>query len=185
MLAKGEGRTLGEALIAAYRDAVPTMRLRRGWHAQLTALTASGPGWGFLGASGLSVTAETLTRWLSESQNPSGANQRRIDAAYRQYYYSRPNRAEATVRFRTLDGSITGLVQTETSGPPRYRGRPPNAPLLIDHAEGEWGYLMTLLQSAEPDPDEVTDRYIGDVILNDLSFSVLSFPGNHYEIEVI
>jgi len=57
MLGRGEGKTLGHALIAAFRDVVPGAR---GWHAQLRALTGTGPGYAALGAAGLDVTLRTL-----------------------------------------------------------------------------------------------------------------------------
>jgi len=85
------------------------------------------------------------------------------------------------------DTLITGLVETER-GRPRYRGRD-EAPLLIDNSEGDWtawgGRLLTEFFRPEPDPKKIQEYYIQDVILEDLSFSYLEFPGNHYEVEIV
>lgn len=180
MLGRGEGRSLGAAVTAALRDCVPGAR---GWHAQLRALTATRPGALALERAGLNVTLRTLLAWLSDAREPTRRNQEIIARAY----YGRGRRAELLARFLNADALITGLVETER-GRPRYRGRD-EAPLLIDHSEGDWtawgGRLLTELLRGVPDPKKVQDYYIQDVILEDLSFSYLEFPGNHYEVEIV
>jgi hypothetical protein len=184
MVARGEGRTIGHALIRAYEDFRLSIPGAKGWHAQLRALTASLPGYEALARAGLSVTPRTLLAWLSDARDPSAANRRIISNAY----LLRGKRGQAEARFQAAEALISGLIETE-AGRPRYRGDGFNAPLSIDHGNGDWdaygGRLLAELRSWRPDPQKVMDYYIEDVILEDLSFSTLSFPGNHYEIEII
>lgn len=67
----------------------------KGWHAQLRKLTEHSRGSDAADKAGLSPSARTLREWLSESREPSKANQERIARAYEALRHDRVDRATA------------------------------------------------------------------------------------------
>lgn len=56
----------------------------KGWHAQLSELTRNPRGHSATDRADLTVTVETLRKWLSGGGDPNPANQGKISAAYRE-----------------------------------------------------------------------------------------------------
>lgn len=182
-MATGNGRTLGEALIAAFKAAGwHTGRAVKGWHARLSALTKTVRGQDALVSAGLDPGqhARNWRRWLAEERSPNAENQAKIERAY--LAYRQPD-------LRTAKAKITGEITTE-GGRPRQRGIT-EAPLEIDHRgsdsashhserwsrlEGKWA------AGAYDDPDEWEEAYYDDVIDDDLPFSEFATGSGGYGV---
>lgn len=84
--ATGTGLTAARKAVAEEKSAGKGF-VARGWHAQLKALTGSRRGTAATESAGLTVTRDTLVKWLASPGQkgdtaPSVPNQRKIDAAY-------------------------------------------------------------------------------------------------------
>jgi hypothetical protein len=56
--------------------------------------------------------------------------------------------------------------------------------LTIDNGNGEWEDV-TRIYVHEDDAEELWTQFVEDVIMNDIDFSVLDFPGTYYTIELL
>jgi hypothetical protein len=97
----------------------------KGWHAQLSKLTATEAGYRAAERAGLSVSKRTLLDWLAEKREPNKANQDKIREAYN----------AAAGRWPGWDGRtfyISGTVQFGNDV--RERGNGDHAPLMVSGA---------------------------------------------------
>lgn len=184
----GRGSSPGEALQAALDAAggaswqPPAGRKAVSVHARVRALTRSGRGYSFLLGAGLNPRQHTLVDWLS-GITPGRESTRKINQAYESYWQSLGRLVRGIPRWVTTGHThITGLVLTEGTRP-RHRGVD-EAPLVIENGNGEWEEV-TRIYVHEDDPEALWRAFVEDVILNDLDFSVLDFPGNDYTIELL
>jgi hypothetical protein len=96
----------------------------KGWHAQLSKLTASPRGNAAADRAGLSPSRTTLRRWLSESQTPSRRNREAIERAYgdlrSQAASGQRSRAVAGAR-RQVAETLTGAVRQRYGVTVRFR----------------------------------------------------------------
>lgn len=180
---RGEGRTPGEALQQALDGAggaswtPPKGRFAQSTHAKVRALIRTQKGYGFLLGTGLNPRQHTLVSWLS-GISPSRDSQRKINRAYDDYYRSQGKLIRAIPRWvETGESEITGLIETE-------RGHPRDRTLTIDNSAGDWQDVTRLYVHGN-DTDELWNQYVEDVILADIDFSVLAFPGNNYVIVLL
>lgn len=180
----GSGDSLGRAILAAIADAagghVGEYRsyTAKGWHAQLSKLTASPRGYTAAADVGLSATGRTLRAWLAERQAPSPANQRLIADAYQKMAGHWPPGIE------DRDIRIIGDVGIGTDV--RHRGSPGKAPFLVDGSQGSWDSIKDLWRDGDPDPDEVEDLFIEDLLEADLGETTdrWHFPGSSYTVSI-
>lgn len=180
----GKGDSLGRAILAAIAAAAGgQVRAYRtytatGWHAQLSKLTSSPRGYTAAADVGLSATARTLRAWLAEAQAPSPANQRKIADAYQRMAGHWPPGIE------NKDIRITGLVKIGSDE--RDRGGRDGQPLLVDGSEGSWDNIKAKWESGDPDPDEVEDDFVEDLVEADLGETTepWEFPGSSYTVVI-
>lgn len=182
-MATGNGNTLGEALVAAFKAAGwHTGRAVKGWHARLSALTKTVRGQNALLSAGVNPgdRARNWRLWLAEDRTPSKRNQELIERAY--LAYRQPDLRNATAK-------ITGEITTEGSHP-RQRGIT-EAPLTIDHRGSDsashhadrWDRLEAKWADGAYDrPDEWEDAYYDDVIEDDLDLSVFETGSGGYGV---
>ncbi len=177
---RGEASTPGDAFQRALDGAggaswsPPKGKVARSSHARVRALIRTQKGYGFLLAAGLNPRQGTLVNWLSGIA-PSKDSARKINRAYENYYQSQGKLIRGIPRWVvTGELQITGLIETE-------RGHPRDRTLTIDNSAGDW-QDVTRLYVHEDDTDELWNQYVEDVLTQDIDFSVLAFPGNHYVI---
>lgn len=185
MSVTGRGGSLGEAILDAIATAAGTDRhgeyrsyTATGWHAQLSKLTSSPRGYQAAEAEGLSATARTLRAWLAETQTPTADNQRRIAAAYQRMAGRWPAAA--------LDGKtvlISGRVKIGYDDRDRGNGR---AAFEVNSAAGSWDSIRDLWREGEPDPDDVEDAFVEDILEADLGEATeeWEFPGTAYTVVI-
>lgn len=88
----------------AVSEARPVASLKaKGWHAQLSALTASARGYGAAAGAGLSASPRTLAAWLSEDRAPTKANQEKIAQAYESIRNAPISKAHSDARSAKMD----------------------------------------------------------------------------------
>lgn len=96
---------------ARAETAAPATSYRaKGWHAQLSALTGSKYGSTASDKAGLSPSARTVKEWLSESRNPSKANQEKISEAYNALRNRRVE--ETTERAKKANGAVAEILSS-------------------------------------------------------------------------
>lgn len=180
---RGSGSTPGAALQEALDGAggttwtAPTSRKAVSTSARVRALTRSGKGYTFLLGAGLNPRQHTLVDWLS-GVTPGKESTRKINRAYDNYYQSLGKLIRGIPDWvKRGQTDITGLIETE-------RGHPRDRTLSIDNSNGEWEEV-TRLYVHEDDTEELWNQFVEDVILNDIDFSVLAFPGNNYTIDLL
>jgi hypothetical protein len=85
----------------------------KGWHAQLSALTASPRAAEVSDRAGLTATVKTLTAWLAEDRAPSKANQDKIAEAYDRLRNYRVDQANATAvkAFEKISDKVTDALR--------------------------------------------------------------------------
>jgi hypothetical protein len=181
---RGEGDSLGRALINALADAAGgTVGVRKsytakGWHAQISKLTSSPRGYQAAEAAGLSATARTLKAWLAQDVEPNAANQRKIAEAYAIMAGRWPDGIERQ------DVSIKGTVQIGDDV--RDRGSQGHAPLLVDGRAGNWDRMKRAWAAGEVDEDDFEDWFVEDILEADLgeSSEPWEFPGSAYTVVI-
>ena len=182
-MARGEGGSLGRALINALADAAGgTVGVRKsytakGWHAQISKLTSSPRGYLAAERAGLSVNQRTLMDWLAERREPTAANQRRIAEAYGIMAGRWPDGHERQ------DIEISGTVKIGDDE--RSRGSAGHAPLLIDGRAGNWDRMKRAWNAGgDLDEQDFEDWFVEDVIEEDLgeSSEAFQFPGGSYTV---
>ncbi|MYS19171.1 hypothetical protein GA0115240_105824 [Streptomyces sp. DvalAA-14] len=187
MSVSGSGGSLGEAILAAIAAAAGTDRRGEyrsytavGWHAQLTKLTSSPRGYQAAADAGVSATAGTLRRWLSETQTPQPAMQARIAAAYERMAGRWP-----AALVEGEDIRIHGTVKVGTDE--RMRGgNSGTAALIIDGSQGSWDTIRDLWRDGEPDPDDVEEEFVAELLEPDLGETTepWEFPGTSYTVVI-
>lgn len=180
---RGSGTTPGDTLQEALDGAggavwaPPSSRKAQSIHARVRALTRSGKGYSFLLGAGLNPRQHTLVDWLSGVM-PGKDSQRKINRAYDNYYQSLGKLIRSIPSWvKTGQTDITGLIETE-------RGHPRDRTLSIDNSNGEWEEVTRIYVAGDPTED-LWNQFVEDVILNDIDFSVLAFPGNNYTIDLL
>lgn len=180
---RGSGTTPGAALQEALDGAggaswtPPTSRKAVSTSARVRALTRSGKGYTFLLGAGLNPRQHTLVDWLS-GVAPGKDSARRINRAYENYYQSLGKLIRSIPAWvKSGQTDITGLIETE-------RGHPRDRTLSIDNSNGEWEEVTSLYVGGN-DVEKLWNQFVEDVILNDIDFSVLAFPGNNYIIDLL
>lgn len=175
---------LGDALLKAWGG---TGRSRsydaKGWHAQITKLTESQRGYDAMAAAGISITPETLIKWLTRDSrdtdfSPTASNQAKIRNAY-EIMAGRWRTANETRAYR-----IRGVVKIGDDE--RDRGSNRSAPLLVNGNGGEWGRIRDAWNTGTLSSDDAEDWFVEDVIGNDDALADTSdtweFPGSSYTI---
>lgn len=179
-MASGSGSSIGAALLAlaaemggAPRKATYTAK---GWHAQISRLTATKAGYEAADAVGLNVTERTLKDWLAEKVEPNAANRALIAKAYERAAGRWPAWEQATFR-------IYG--DTRQGGDTRTRGSGGNAPLLVDGTDASsraWSEFREDWESGGITEDDIGEHF-GDIVQDAIGGSEpWEFPGGSYTV---
>lgn len=171
-------RSLGAALRQLWERPGTVKRVAKGWHAQISALTATPRGYEAAIQARLHVkTRATLEGWLAQTQEPTAANKRLINAAYRLMIGQWDDSVER--REYRIYGSIDSGDRSETRE------------LIVDGRSGDWTQIRDAYLNGADD-DELERLFIEDVIVEDLGATSprsdsdaeygWAFPGNDYEI---
>lgn len=181
-MATGSGNSIGSALVAlaaelggAPRKATYTAK---GWHAQISRLTATKAGYEAANAVGLDVTERTLRAWLSETVAPNAGNRALIAKAYARAAGQWPGWERETFR-------VYG--KTEQGGDVRDRGSDGNAPLRIDGPDAStraWVEFQEDWEKGGMTEDDVADHF--SAIVQDAigGSEPWDFPGESYTVTV-
>lgn len=181
-MATGSGNSLGAALLdlAAELGGAPrkSSYTAKGWHAQISRLTATQAGYKAADRVGLTVTERTLKDWLAERREPSAVNQSLIARAYVLAGGGRwPDWEHKTFR-------IHGLVKQGDDE--RERGTVDVAPLIIDGTEADtatWAAFRDEWESGGGMTEDDAEEYFSNVIVDDIGGSVAwEFPGSSYTV---
>ena len=171
-------RSLGAALRQLWERPGTVKRVAKGWHAQISALTATPRGYEAAIRAGLHVKQRrTLEGWLAETVEPSSANKRLINAAYRLMIGQWDDSVEQ--REYRIYGDIDSGDRTE------------ERELIIEGRSGDWGPVREAYLNGADD-DELEALFIENVIVEDIGATSprsgsdaeygWAFPGNDYEI---
>lgn len=183
-MATGRGSSLGAALLNLYDQLAEPRRsyTAKGWHAQLSALTATERGRAALDATGIKASKRTLLSWLGARSEPRKGNRELIAEAYRAMargFNRGPVQKKNNLR-------ISGLVALGSDS--RLRGSGGRqAPLLVDGSRGDWSRIEREYNSGNTDADKHEGMFVDDVFLADPAFKDgydPEFPGSWYEVEV-
>lgn len=181
-MATGSGNSLGDALLdlAAELGGGPrkSTYTAKGWHAQISRLTATQAGYKAADRAGLNVTERTLKDWLAERREPSAANKALIDRAYTIAGAGNwPDWENKTFK-------IYGLVAQGDDV--RERGANGIAPLIIDGTNAypaTWAAFRYEWESGGGMSEDQVEDYFAMVIMDDLGGSVpWEFPGTSYTV---
>lgn len=187
-MASGRGTSFGQALVDAIaamgggRVGVLKDRIKTdNWHAKLSALTKTRRGYEAAEKAGLSITRETLEKWLSDDQyNVRASYRAQIAKAYEILVGRWPQEVER------MTFAITGEVSMGEDV--RDRGREGNAALLIDGSQAsrsEWEPMRRAWEEGRVDPDKFADDFIVIIEADLGEFSVPpEFSGSDYLVEV-
>ncbi|MEV8547312.1 hypothetical protein [Streptomyces sp. NPDC051572] len=184
----GRGGSLGAALNDLLRAQVtPRHRLStynaKYWHAQLSQLTGTRRGYEALETAGLDVRPDTLFKWLSDPEyNVRRGYRDLIHTAYENVAIVPADPIPDHVRSGQYE--ISGSVTTGTDE--RVRGTRDAAPLRIDGSRGGWDAIEELWIAGELTADEFEDRFIEDVIEQDIGAGSdgWEFGGSSYSVEL-
>lgn len=183
-MATGRGNSLGAALLdlAAELGGAPrkSSYTAKGWHAQISRLTATQAGYKAADRAGLDVTERTLRDWLAERREPSAANRALIEKAYTLAGAGNwPDWEHKTFR-------ITGIVAQGNDV--RERGAHGNAPLIIDGTNADratWDAFRYEWESGGGMSEDDVEAYFSMVIQDDIGGSEpWEFPGSAYTVTV-
>jgi hypothetical protein len=181
-VATGSGNSLGDALLdlAAELGGAPrkSTYTAKGWHAQISRLTATQAGYKAADRVGLDVTERTLKDWLAERREPNAANKALIAKAYTLAGAGNwPDWENKTFK-------IYGLVAQGDDE--RERGSDGIAPLIIDGTNAyasTWAAFRTEWESGGGMTDDDVEEYFSAVIVDDIGGSVpWTFPGTAYTV---
>lgn len=181
-MATGSGNSLGAALLdlAAELGGAPrkSSYSAKGWHAQISRLTATKAGYKAADRVGLNVTERTLKDWLAERVEPNKANQELI---YRAYVLAGGGKWPDWER---KEFRIYGVVAQ--GGDSRDRGTLDIAPLLIDGTEASastWAEFREAWESGDGMTEDDIEDHFSDVIVDDIGGSEpWDFPGTAYTV---
>ncbi|MFD5744940.1 hypothetical protein ACFXJM_37570 [Streptomyces massasporeus] len=184
----GLGHSLGAALNDLLRSQVtPRHRLSsynaKHWQAQLSQLTATHRGQQALEDAGLHMTTKTLINWLSDSEyNVRRSYRDLIHTAYENVAVVPADPLPGHIKRGQYE--ISGIVKTGDDE--RERGNRRAAPLRVDGSRGTWDDIEELWLAGELTDDEFEDRFIDDVIVEDIGEGTdgWEFPGASYSVEV-
>jgi hypothetical protein len=184
----GRGDSLGAALNDLLRSQVtPRHRLSsytaKHWHAQLSQLTGTHRGHQALENAGLDVTVKTLVNWLSDPEyNVRRSYRDLIHTAYENVAIVPAEPFPDHIKRGQYE--ISGVVRTGSDE--RMRGTRDAAPLRIDGTRGNWEEIEELWLAGELTDDEFEDRFVDDVIVEDIGEGTdgWEFPGASYSVEV-
>lgn len=183
-MATGSGSSLAAALLdlAAELGSAPrkSSYTAKGWHAQISRLTATQAGYKAADRAGLNVTERTLKDWLAERREPSPANQALIARAYVLAGAGRwPDWERKTFR-------VYGEV--EQGGDTRDRGKDGTSPLLVDGTDASgrvWADFKEDWEKGGITDDEVADHF-GAVVQDAVGGSdPWDFPGTSYTVTAV
>lgn len=160
---------LGRALIAEWGGGRKKSYGAVGWHAQIRKLTEAGGGAAAADKAGLDVTRSTLLKWLAQTQEPSAANQRKINEAYEVLggFWDSANEN------RTYH--IHGLIDSGDRSKTRI--------LKVDGSRGSWSEIEEAYNDGADD-DEIEELFIEHVINEDIGEPTdpWNFPGSSYSV---
>lgn len=182
-MATGSGNSLGAALLAlaAELGGAPhkASYTAKGWHAQISRLTATQAGYKAADRAGLTVTERTLRDWLAERREPSAANQALIAKAYALAgggHWPDWERKEFRIYGDVAQGDDV-----------RERGTLDVAPLRIDGTEvslSTWAAFRDQWEAGGMTEDDIEEAF-SDVITDDIGGSeTWGFPGGSYTVIV-
>lgn len=164
-------RSLGAALRELWERPPSVSRPVKGWHAQISALTKTPRGYEAAHKAGLHIKQRrTLEGWLAQTGEPSSANKRLINAAYRLMV----GQWDESVERR--DYRIHGLIDSGDRQEVRE--------LIIDGRAGDWEPVMDAYLNGADD-DELEELFIEYVIEEDIgdgSGDGWGFPGSDYAV---
>lgn len=173
-------RSLGAALRELWEQpsSIQTRRQVKGWHAQISALTKTPRGYEAAHKAGLHIKQRrTLEGWLAQTIQPSAANKRLINAAYRLMVGQWDESVER--RDYRIHGSIDSGDREEVRE------------LIIDGRAGDWGPIIDAYLNGASD-QELEDLFIENVIVEDLGPTSprrgsdyeygWGFPGSDYAV---
>lgn len=171
-------RSLGAALRDLWERPGTVKRVAKGWHAQISALTATPRGYESAIRAGLHVKQRrTLEGWLAQTIEPTSVNKRLINAAYRLMVGQWDDSVEH--REYRIYGEIDSGDRKETRE------------LIIDGRSGDWAPIRDAYLNGADD-DELEALFIENVIVEDIGATSprdestaeygWDFPGNSYEI---
>lgn len=182
-MATGSGNSLGAALLdlAAEMGGAPrkSTYTAKGWHAQISRLTATQAGYKAADRVGLDVTERTLRDWLAERREPSAANRALINKAYTLAGAGNwPDWESKTFR-------IYGLVKQGDDV--RDRGLD-SSPLRIEGTgayASTWAAFRAEWESGGGMTEDDVEEHFSNVIVDDIGGSVpWEFPGTSYTVTV-
>lgn len=182
-MATGSGNSLGAALLdlAAEMGGAPrkSTYTAKGWHAQISRLTATQAGYKAADRVGLDVTERTLRDWLAERREPSAANRALINRAYTLAGAGNwPDWESKTFR-------IYGLVNQGDDE--RDRGVD-SSPLRIEGTEAyasTWATFRDEWESGGGMTEDDVEEHFSNVIVDDIGGSVAwEFHGTSYTVTV-
>lgn len=182
-MATGRGNSLGAALLdlAAELGGAPhkSTYTAKGWHAQISRLTATQAGYKAADRVGLTVTERTLKDWLAERREPSAANKHLIDKAYT---------LAGAGKWPDWEGKefrIYGLVAQGDDE--RERGSDGHSPLLVDGSNAyssTWAAFRNEWESGGGMTEDQVEEEFSNVIVDDIGGSVpWEFPGSSYTVD--
>lgn len=182
-MATGSGSSLGAALLdlAAELGGAPhkSTYTAKGWHAQISRLTATQAGYKAADRVGLTVNERTLRDWLAERREPTPANQRLIAQAYTLAG------AGKWPDWERKEFRIYGLVAQGDDE--RERGSDGNSPLIIDGSNAyssTWAHFRQEWESGGGMTEDQVEAEFSDVIVDDIGGSVpWTFPGTAYRVD--
>lgn len=175
MSSRGTG-ALGRALLDAWGGEGKSTYHAKGWHAQISKLTEGPRGYDAMQAAGISISADTLLKWLTQDLRPgefapTKANQSKIREAYERLAGRYWDPANETREYR-IHGEIDSGDRTETRT------------LKIRGSAGIWDEIRTKYQSGELDEDTAEELFVEHVIVEDIGDTTgeWGFPGGSYTV---
>lgn len=181
-MATGSGNSLGAALLdlAAELGGAPhkSTYTAKGWHAQISRLTATQAGYRAADKAGLDVTERTLKDWLAERREPSAANQALIAKAYTLAGAGHwPDWEDKTFQIYGLVGQGNDV---------RERGHNGISPLRVDGTNAypeTWAAFRYEWESGGGMTEDQVEDYFSGIIQDDLGGSLpWEFPGTSYTV---
>ncbi len=150
----------------------------KGWHAQISQLTATQVGINAAAAAGITVSRRTLLDWLSEKTEPSPANRRKIAEAYEIAGGRWPDWEGATFY-------IYGEVQTGNDR--RNRGADRTSGFMVESDEAHsslWREFQDEWEAGGMDAEEVQDAFEAIIDSAIPTSDGWEFPGTLYDVRV-
>lgn len=181
--ASGHGSSLGAAFIDAvaplFLGAPRSSYKAKGSRAQFRQLERTAAGRAALEGAGVGGNRRTRAAWLAGVREPNKANQHAIAAAY-----DALKAGGIPAWVKTASMQITGVAAIGDDR--RDRGNGGYAPLLVQPTHGRWDRIEAAMRRRHPDPDEIEELIINDLIDGDDDLASTTepweFPGSSYAI---